>query len=274
MNHGVILGQRETDYVGGTLPFEERNPSGEWTQYLPVGERQYSNPGGGDSMSCVSFSAINSIEIQEKFLTGRESNYSDRWTAKMSDTTPEGNYLWKVADTIRKQGLIPQEMYSYPPTPWTFNQFHAPIPEPLYSRLLAKGSEWLSKWDVAYEWIEVTKEPLLKHLKHAPLQMVIPGHAVVGFLCRDDVLRYFDTYEHGSTWTVDKPISAYTHAMKIVLTPKNYMNEHVRIINYKGTIYIGVGAKDIPQAQALGEAFGRRVEVNEKGEITNADIVV
>lgn len=59
------------------------------------------------------------------------------------------------------------------------------------------------------------------------------------------------------------------------LIPKgDYMNEHVRIINYKGTIYIAVGAKDIPQAQALGEAFGRRVQVASNGNITNADIVV
>lgn len=59
-----------------------------------------------------------------------------------------------------------------------------------------------------------------------------------------------------------------------VLIPKKYMNDHVRIINHKGTIFIGIGAKDIPQAVALGEAFGRKVEVNDKGEITNADIVI
>jgi hypothetical protein len=72
--------------------------------------------------------------------------------------------------------------------------------------------------------------------------------------------NYFITGNTFSAWT---------------LIPKGqFMNEHVKIINYKGTIFIGVGAKDIPQAQALGEAFGKQVQVNENGEITNADIVV
>jgi hypothetical protein len=72
--------------------------------------------------------------------------------------------------------------------------------------------------------------------------------------------NYFITGNTFSAWT---------------LIPKGkFMNEHVKIINYKGTIFIGVGAKDIPQAQALGEAFGKQVQVNDKGEITNADITV
>jgi hypothetical protein len=114
INDGALLGRRDTDFVAGTLPYEERNPAGDWEPYAPPGERQSSYK--GDSMSCVSFSAINSIETQEKFLTGNQPNYSDRWTAKRSGTTRQGNYLWKVADTIRKEGLVLQEDYPTPDT--------------------------------------------------------------------------------------------------------------------------------------------------------------
>ena len=56
-NTGVILGQRETDWIGGTIPFEELNPSGDWMPYLPPGEWQALS--NGDTMACVSFSALN-----------------------------------------------------------------------------------------------------------------------------------------------------------------------------------------------------------------------
>lgn len=228
-NTGVLLGRRPTDYVAdelvGALPYEERNPSGDWRPFLPGGERQYNN--GGDSMSCVTFSAENCIEIQEKFLTGSESNYSDRWTAKMSGTTPEGNYLWKVADTIRKQGLVPEQMYPQPPTPWNWAKYHENIPEPLYSQLIAQGADWLNQWEISYEWIEVSKASFLKHLKHAPLQVVFPNHAVTGILCEADVIKYFDHYEHAYNpvdWTANMAVSKITDALKIVLTPRNMTN--------------------------------------------------
>ncbi len=32
---------RPTDYLGGVLPFEVINESGDWFEYLPTGEEQY-----------------------------------------------------------------------------------------------------------------------------------------------------------------------------------------------------------------------------------------
>src|SRR3990167_7048548 len=99
LNRGVILGQRPDDFVGGTIPYEVRLPSGNWDAFLPSGEWQRSQPdpvkGYIDTMACVSFSALNSIETQIRFLTGQSINYSDRFTAKMSGTTPQGNWLYK-----------------------------------------------------------------------------------------------------------------------------------------------------------------------------------
>src|SRR5688572_10162418 len=111
-NHGVRPGKRPTDFVAGTLPFEERNPSGNWRQFLPPGEWQRVN--SVDLMACVTFSLLNAIETQELQQTRSQINYSDRWIAMMSETTPDGNWLYKVADTVRKYGLVREESWPCP----------------------------------------------------------------------------------------------------------------------------------------------------------------
>src|SRR3990167_2152318 len=215
-NKGVLYGERTTDYradkVGGALPYKEILLSGNWDQFLPPGEWQKSD--NGDSMSCVSFGSINNIETQELQQTEKQTNYSDRFLAKMSGTTPEGNYLWKVADTIRQYGLVAES--SYPaPEKYTWSEYHAEIPELLLSELKAEGQEWLKKWSISYEWVATDKESLIRHLKHAPIIVVIPNHLVLNFYTTQDIINYFDSYE-----PLRKTTPSVVSAMKIVLTPK------------------------------------------------------
>lgn len=233
-NHGVILGQRDTDWQAGEFTFityEVRNESGDWRPYLPTKEIQY---GKEDSLSCVSFSAINAIEMQEKFLTGNETNYSDRWIAKRSGTTTSGNYLYKVADTIRKEGLVLETDYPTPPN-YTFAEYHADIPQDKLNALTAKGQEWLKKWDFRYEFVPATKDQMLLHIKQAPLQIVVPGHAIVNFLCEQDVVNYFDTYNPHEKKT---PYANVQAAMKPLLTQKTMAKKF--IINDGGKLGVCV----------------------------------
>lgn len=233
-NHGVKLGRRQSDYMAGAFTFisyEERNPSGNWKDYLPTKEVQF---GSQDSMSCVSFSAINAIEIQEKFLTGHQNNWSDRWIAKMSNTQPDGNYLYIVADAIRQYGLVPEEKYPAPPG-YTWAEYHAAIPEPKLTELKREGKFWLNEWDFRYEFIPATKKDMLHHIKHAPLQIVIPGHAIVNFLCEEDIVRYFDTYNPHEKTTSYANIQS---VMKPLLTRKQMAKRF--IINDGGKIGVAV----------------------------------
>lgn len=234
IEHGVKEGKRPEDYVAGEFSFvgfEDRNPSGDWTSYLPTKEFQ---KGREDSMSCVSFSAINSIEMQEKFLTGIENNYSDRWLAVMSETTQDGNYLYKVADTIRKYGLVKESSFPAPAN-FTFAAYHAK-PEPsLQKELEAEGQEWLKKWDLKYEWIPVSKELLVKNIKQAPLQITKPGHAIVDFICLEDIVKYFDTY---NPFIKDLAYANVTASLKILLTPKEMAKKF--IVNDGGKIGVAV----------------------------------
>ena len=70
-NYGIILGDHIDTYRAGAktgaLPFEERNPSGDWESVLPSEETQFND--NGDSMSCVSFAPLNGIETHEKQQT-------------------------------------------------------------------------------------------------------------------------------------------------------------------------------------------------------------
>jgi hypothetical protein len=234
INHGVILGQRPEDYQAGAYTFisyEERNKTGDWRQFLPVKEIQY---GKEDSLSCVSFSACNAIEAQFKHQTGKEVNFSDRWLAKMSGTTTEGNWLYKVGDTVRKFGLVLEEDYPTPPN-YTFKEYHKDIPEPLYTQLIEKGRAFLRKWDVKTEFVPATKADMIKHLKHAPLQIVVPGHAILNFLCEEDVVNYFDTYQPHEKKT---PYANVQAAYKYVLTPRTMAKRF--IINDGGKIGVAV----------------------------------
>ena len=240
MNYGVIEGKRETDYLGGTLPYEVRT-NGDWTPYLPSGETQTNSK--IDYMSCVTYSALNSIEAQYRFLTGKEINLSDRFTAKMSGTTPQGNYLYAVADSIRKDGVVPEEEW---PTniSYTWEQHYADIPQSVKD----KAKEFLKDWEVTYEWIDFDRMEIMKHLKHAPIQVTIPGHAVLCFYTEEQVSKYFDSY---APYIKERTLP-FVSAMKIVLNKKMTKDEVTKL--YKLAFY------RLPDAEELAYWTGKSLD--------------
>ena len=227
VNYGLIEGQRKDDYLAGVLPFEERNPSGDWTPYLPLGEWQRNN--FVDTMACVTFSALNAVEVQYKFLTGLERNFSDRYTARMSGTTSEGNWLFRVADSIRRDGLVDESIWPSPQN-FTWDTYYTTPP----IEVINKARTFLDDFVVQYEWVDVTRESLEKHLKHAPIQVTVPGHAVLNFLCLADVQKYFDSYEP----FIKERKEPFVSAMKIVLTKKHQTMTQKEVIDlYKLAFY-------------------------------------
>lgn len=135
----------------------------------------------------------------------------------------KGNYLYKVADTIRKYGLVLEEDYPAPQAPYTFDDYHADISTDKLKELEAKGQEWLKRWKVQYEFISNSLSPipvvdsnLDYHLKHAPLVVVIPGHAVSGVYSPTDYVTYLDSYPN---WIKQHPVSGLMQAMKLILAP-------------------------------------------------------
>lgn len=200
-NFGVIIEEpRLTDFqVGsmtGIIP-KILVPTSNWTPDLPAGEKQHSVY--MDSMACVSFSAANVIKIQINFMirTGliparvlnalKELGFidengkfdcSERWIAKVSGTTKQGNSLVKVWDAIREYGLLPQKDWNYPVdqrTPaFDWDDFYAEPPKELYEKA-RKTSKYGDLLDIKYEWLvaggHVTVTMAKEWLKMAPFQV-------------------------------------------------------------------------------------------------------
>src|SRR3989304_7576448 len=215
-NRGVILGQRNTDWQAGAISgieYKELNPSGDWTQWLPKEEWQWKD-NGFDTLACVTFSALNIIESLYYFHTGRQVNFSDRYTAFMSGTTSNGNWQWKVGDSIRKDGLVLEEEWPMIDNPTWDTYYTAPPIE-----VINKAKDFLKDWQVNYEFIDFTKESLIKHLKQAPIQVVFPNHAVMLFSTTEQVYKYFDSYAP----FVRERSEGFITAMKLVLTKKHML---------------------------------------------------
>ena len=137
----------------------------------------------------------------------------------MSGTTAQGNWLFRVADSIRRDGLVDEAEWPTPPN-FTWEEYyqHPPIES------VDKGRLFLREWAVQYEWVDITPESLEKHLKHAPLQVTIPGHAVVNFFRNEDIQRYFDSYDP----FIKERTEPFLSAMKIVLSRKGMSEKEVR----------------------------------------------
>lgn len=219
-NTGVILGERRGDWRAGgpetKIVYKEELPSGDWTPYLPPGEWQrFEN--ALDVMACVTFSALNVLETLYYFHTGKRKNFSDRFTATMSGTTMQGNYLFKVGDSIRNDGLVDEADWPKPEflsgeDPWkTYYQA-------IQVAVIDKGREFWAKECLQpnNEFIDFSKESLIHHLKQAPIQVVFPSHAVMLFTTTEQVYRYFDTYD---PFVKDRQ-DGFVSAMKYVLTKK------------------------------------------------------
>lgn len=216
-NRGVLIGQRPVDWVAGIssqIPYEVRLESGDWRPFVPPGETQR---GIEDYMDCVTRSATNACEIQLRALFNDEIDLCDRAIAKLSNTTKQGNWLWAVADAMRLWMFSPE--YIWPDLPnGTWDEQFCTIPPEVMALLEQERIKSSQKYDLRTEFLPDTNPETLKyHLKQSPIQVVIPGHAVVSILNNDDADKYFDSYKP----YIKSHTGLYQQAMKYVVTPKN-----------------------------------------------------
>ena len=106
-------------------------------------------------------------------------SFSDRYTAKKSGTTRQGNSGVKVWDSIRKDGLVPEMDWPFPflqrDPVFTWEDYYMDIPEDLNQL----GKQFLDHFKISYEWVFLNAsfspaEEIKKRLKQAPLQIFAP----------------------------------------------------------------------------------------------------
>jgi len=204
---GYIHDYSEKDYHSEDTIFGavDINPSADWTKYLPVGEKQ-SKDYVFDTMSCTTFSALNTIETWMKYLdeSGKlsqaqkdaladfyidgEFNISDRFTAIMGGTTQKGASFRQIWDSIRKDGILPEKDLPFGGNNWDEYHDKSVITE----EMKAKAKSYLKVLIFAYSWASV---PNLKNeLKQSPIQIAfpVPGtHAVMSVADK----KIFNTYK-------------------------------------------------------------------------------
>jgi len=226
MNTGVLIKQNKTDWqVGAESGIQWQEVCQDWTPYLPTYEAQRKP---FETYACVTFSCLNCLETQLKQQTGKEYNFSERFTAKMSGTTNKGNTLQAVIDSIRNDGWLLEEDYPYTEG-MTFEEFYKEIPQALKDKALKNKND--ANWQVNYEWAFVNNcnpdlEAIKKQLKQAPLQRATSyssglcdfEHATMVYKIDDKWIYVYDSYEGG---LVRNPLTyAQPALMKIVVTKK------------------------------------------------------
>jgi hypothetical protein len=211
--------------------------SGNWTEYLPTPEEQAAIY--FDSLSCVTFSALNCIEMQAKFQ-GIDMNRSDRFTSKLSGTNKSGNSLKAVAMSVAElHGTVDESRWPFPRqqrTPaFDWEHFYESIPDDIQQ----EGLAWLDEWEVQYEWIPVSQ--IKEALKYGPIQVGVyawpkrradgmyddagqsrRNHAVTLFNVEDSHYEIFDHYKGDGTF-IKKLVPSYDFkwAMQFTLIRKS-----------------------------------------------------
>lgn len=133
----------------GADAFPVINPSGEYGNFLPINE--YQNLNGVETMACTVFATLKAIQIIIKLKYGITTNYSERFIAILAGISPtKGGSPHNVAETIRKYGLIPQEMLPFTPGMSSREFYTKPAN---WNELLEEGKKWLKEYDFGHEWI-------------------------------------------------------------------------------------------------------------------------
>lgn len=165
-NKGLILSKpKGKDLVFGSkrrlggLPL---NSTGQWDASLPPEEHQKQFL---ETSACVSFNTLNPVEILELHEYGEKANYSDRFLAKMSGTTKEGNDPHTVGETLRKKGCVIQEDW-----PWTedlnrWDEFYSDIPDEVKTLALA----FKAKYDFGHQYVNTDPQTMMTALMYSPL---------------------------------------------------------------------------------------------------------
>jgi len=174
-NYGLIPEIRKPeDWVFGgdtgiILEILQTNGHG-WDEFLPQKETQSSV--WLDVMGCVTFSALNVLETLAKRKFDEAWDKSDRFTAKLSGTTKNGNTVSNVAESIRKNdGIVDEENWAWDKNPsepvilWA--DYYTTIP----LNIKDLGATWLKNYQVNYEWVNPDKNTLKEALKYSPLQV-------------------------------------------------------------------------------------------------------
>lgn len=163
---------KETDYYlgGGFIGTKEINPLGDWTESLPQKEIQCRD--NVETMACTSFGTLNILETLISFLFKEDKNFSERYTAILSDTTEQGNSPQKVVEAILSFGLIDEEILPFTDIK-SWDEYYSP--KPMDKKYIRIGKKFLEEYNIKHEWVfkggtvEEKQKAIREALKRSPV---------------------------------------------------------------------------------------------------------
>lgn len=242
-NTGLIQELSANAWLSGDkIPYKVVLESADYRPFAPVHEKQKDPV---ECYGCVSFSLNNNIEIQHN-LKGINVNLSDKFLAKVSGTTKNGNSFERVADAARHIGVVFESDWPNSPKAKTFEEYYKTIP----SEVMAKAI----KLDFNYEMIPRTTdwaETLRKNLKQCPLWITWPAdpyHAVTLLYVYPDNI-HADVQDHYSYQIRRIKVSDIARAARVVINQYLNMNQ-AKVVKSKvdGSIYV---AYEMPNMEYL-----------------------
>lgn len=160
--------------------------------------------------NCVSFGTLNIIETLFNRKFKELKNYSERFTAIVSNTGPAGNSSQAVAESVRKLGIIDDQKLPFFDG-MSYEMFFSP--KPMTENYLINGKNWLNEYEMRHEFVfydndKNKPEKLMEALKTSPV-----GVAVVGWNQRnglyykpengkDNHFVVLVGYEKGKRWII------------------------------------------------------------------------
>ena len=298
---GLLLGKRDTDYVLGSSPVKKEvlMPLLNWKEYAPEHEKQAYR--FFDTLSCVTYSATDNIEYIFTYRLNRGEvspsdvvwlkdngyfkngliNFSERFTAILGGTTNQGAYQYKVGDSIRTDGLIPQDML---PTTDELKSIEEYLNKDVITQEMYNlGKEFIKRFPISYEWAGDVKEAL----QYGPVQVCVyyldgegilctdknPIHAVTAVNYTEDYTevdesytRQFKKYCHKAIWS---PMLYTVNFKKNMTIKKEKTSPNIYMVNEKNKTKTMI--VDFPSYEVFDTQFE---EVDTLTEYTNNGTMV
>jgi hypothetical protein len=250
-NYGLIPKPiEEEDWLFGSsgLGTEVRRVDTNWFDYLPLEEKQ--RRADEDKMACVSFSALNTLEIEfnyqirEKLINvddlqwlddhgyldkNGEVDFNDAFISTLSETTRQGNYPKKVAQTIHKYGLVPESIRPYRKA-MTWDEFYSK--SWINNDVINLGKEFLKRFPINYEFVNGGKSQFDQVRKYNPLQVFL--YAWNG-KSNGVYVRVNHTPNHGvANHNTNQIFDSYDPHIKTLANNYNYLGYAIRyLISFK-----------------------------------------
>lgn len=122
-----------------------------WDKFSPVPERQ--SKGNFESMACTIYASLNAWETLARYYGFKDfpRNCSDRFNAILARISPQGGSPHTSCESIRKYGVIPEEVLPFSENIHDWNEFYSPYP--MEPALITLGKKITDAFTLGHEYV-------------------------------------------------------------------------------------------------------------------------